>query len=284
MTESDLSSCLILNVFLHSFDVTTLLGFAGLLPPHQHAEWIHWGQMGNQQSSQTSGLLWRSRLSFWCWVSTKRISLEILFVLTVFWEKIENLRNFDNFEKKTVFWEPHIAGQGCQSWVEVCEPLSSRSLPLQGGHSFSCTATVRVLAVCLFKDTSLCPTCHARAWQQFQAVSLTFKLEIYGFALLVFETSFGLSSGSFRLSWVILVLALKHGICLCPLLSVVALPDLSCSSNSLCSFTSVRWKLVEQTGLSNNFKLLGSAFHPDSLRLYHRNLILSFFILQLLWK
>lgn len=38
MMESDLSSCLILNVFLHSFDVTTLLGFAGLLPPHQHAE------------------------------------------------------------------------------------------------------------------------------------------------------------------------------------------------------------------------------------------------------
>lgn len=194
------------------------------------------------------------------------------------WETLIILR------KKTVFWEPHIAGQGCQSWVEVCEPLSSRSLPLQGGHSFSCTATVRVLAVCLFKDTSLCPTCHARAWQQFQAVSLTFKLEIYGFALLVFETSFGLSSGSFRLSWVILVLALKHGICLCPLLSVVALPDLSCSSNSLCSFTSVRWKLAEQTGLSNNFKLLGSTFHPDSLRLYHRNLILSFFILQLLWK
>lgn len=103
MTESDLSSCLILNVFLHSFDVTTLLGFAGLLPPHQHAEWIHWGQMGNQQSSQTSGLLWRSRLSFWCWVSRKRISKEILFVLTVFWEKIENLKNFDNFEKKLYF-------------------------------------------------------------------------------------------------------------------------------------------------------------------------------------
>lgn len=60
-----------------------------------------------------------------------------------------------------------------------------------------------------------------------------FNLQIHSLVLLFFGTSFGLGSGHFRLSRIILllVLAWKQRGSLCPLSSVVVLPGL-CGSNS----------------------------------------------------
>lgn len=105
--------------------------------------------------------------------------------------------------------------------------ITASPLPLQKrGHSFSWIAVLQERAL-QFASSRTCGIA-----QYMSCTGLAdFKLQIYSLVLLFLETFFGLNSGSFRLSQIILLLASKHMVSLCPLSSVVALPGLSCSNS-----------------------------------------------------